>query len=272
MTFICAQPDAPLFIWQLKTLLFSLIKLRVKRQNIVLLFLLEKGHSPSHESGNLQKYATVFYYPERTGGRIYSASSKPYLFGRHWEAFPENRDKHHLFVESDMLVYRIPNLPKNDTWYWSDASQYLETGRFESLLGYKPIKGKAFGFHAYGKGTDANYWYKIEKESQELYTQMTLNNTGGNKWICEMRAWMWNSAGRFKNEISSEMVFNDGYGPHRKNASLYHHLEKKIFYKRKYLHKPPFDEVSTIDPNFSANDYLKGIKDAGYYFKFNDSG
>src|SRR5688572_15545718 len=108
MDFICAQPDKPLFIWQLKTLLVSLIKLGIKKENIVFLTLLEKGCSPSREMRMLEQYAEVSYYDERPEGRIYAASSKPYLFGKFWEQYPQNIDRHFMFIESDMIVYRIP--------------------------------------------------------------------------------------------------------------------------------------------------------------------
>lgn len=267
MDFICAQPDKPLFIWQLQTLLVSLLKLGIHKNNIIFLTLLEHGHQPSEGMISLEKYATIHYYQERTDGRIYAASSKPYLFAKFWEQYPQNCDRHFMFIESDMILYRVPDLPANDTWYWSDASTYLETNQYEQLLGYPAITGKAFGFHAYGKGADAAYWYKIERESQELYVKMNVQNIPANKWICEMRAWMWNSAAVFRNEISQELTFNDGHGPRRSQATLYHHLEKKVFRKRDYLQHPPFQVQLRGHPNFCVSDYLDAIRTAGSFFK-----
>lgn len=272
MTFICAQPDRPLFIWQLKTLLLSLLKIGIKKENLLLLTLLEQGVPPSKEMKSLEEYATLHYYEERADGRIYAASSKPYLFGKFWEQFPENKERHFMFIESDMIVYRTPRLLRNSTWYWSDASEYVETNQYEKLLGYDPIEGKAFGFHAYGKGADADYWYKIEKEAQDLYLKMTMEQLPANRWTCEMRSWMWNSAARFHNEISPELAFNDGKGSRKEGATLYHHLEKKVFKKRKYTLLPPFDVQATGHPNFCVSDYLQAVRDAGSYFGFNRPG
>lgn len=266
MDFICAQPDQPLFIWQLKTLIGSMITLNIPKEQIHLLVLLEPEASPSPEIMELEGYANVYYYHERPEGRIYPASSKPYLFARFWEQFPEYQQRHFMFVESDMLVYKIPYLPKDDNWYWSDASKFLEVGEYEHMLGYEPINSPAFGFHCYGKGVDADFWYKVEKESIELFIKMNLEETLCNRWICEMRAWMWNSAQRFNNIISSELIFNDGYGPRKRGATLYHQLAKKVFSKRDYTHTPPFSLEITANPDFCVYDYLQAIRTANSLF------
>ncbi|WP_168765768.1 hypothetical protein [Chitinophaga polysaccharea] len=255
----------PLFIWQLKTLLVSLIKLKVERERIYFLVLLEPGCTPSLQMRKLEKYAQIFYYQERQE-RIYPASSKPYLFGRFWEQYPENKDKHFLFIESDMLVYREPALPRDENWYWSDATRYLETGMYEYMLGYRPSCGPSFGFHAYGKGADAAFWYKIEKESVDLFIKMNLEATPCNRWICEMRSWMWNSREKFTNIISPELVFNDGIGPRKPSATLYHHLSKKVFSKRDYTTEAPFNINNNVNPNFCLFDYLETIRTAGSLF------
>lgn len=269
MNLICAQPDKPLFIWQLRTLLHSLINLGIAGSDVYLLILLERGQTPSAEIKALQTYANVIYYPDRPGGRLYAASSKPYLFARFWEEFPESEHRHFLFIESDMIVYRKPQLPLDDKWYWSDASDYLETGQYEHLLGYAPIQGKAFGFHAWGKGADSDYWYRIERESQQLYLKMNEGKISANRWICEMRAWMWNSAARFENQISKELLFNDGHGPRKSGATLYHHLDKKIFKKRHHLLEAPHVVPDDVHPSFSARDYLQAIRNASSSFKPN---
>lgn len=265
MDFICAQPDTPLFIWQLQTLLTSFLDLGVNRQNIHFLVLLENGNPPSPEIRSLEKYASIYYYRERTEGRFYPPSSKPYLFAKHWERFPEIKDRHYLFVESDMLIYAIPDLPKNEIWYWSDAENYLETGRFEILLDKPVVSGRSFGFHCYGKGATPEFWYQVEKDSQELYFKMATGNTDANIWICEMRAWMWNAWQHFNNIIHPQLLFNDGHGLRKNGATLYHQLSSRAFKKRKYQRLDDIEEIK-IDPAFSLHDYLKAIKRAKEFF------
>jgi len=266
MDFICAQPDQPLFIWQLKTLIGSMMGQNIAKEHIHLLVLLEPAALPSAEMKELEGYAKVYYYHERAEGRIYLASSKPYLFARFWEQFPENKHRHFMFVESDMLVYKVPDLPMDHNWYWSDASNFLESNQYEHMLGYPPIAGPAFGFHGYGRGVDADFWYKVEKESIELFLKMNMEQTPCNRWICEMRAWMWNSAQRFNNIISPQLIFNDGYGPRKKGATLYHQLAKKVFSKRDYTYAPPFSLEISANPNFCVYDYLQAIRTANSLF------
>ncbi|WP_143056588.1 hypothetical protein [Chitinophaga sp. YR573] len=241
----------------------------MNKEDIYFLTLLEEGVPASLEIKSLEKYASIFYYPERSEGRIYPASSKPYLFARFWEQFPENKERHFLFIESDMLVYQIPNLPEDENWYWSEAGKYLDTGKFEYLLGCPDSISKAFGFHCFGKGADADFWYQVEKESIDLYIKMIALNLPGNKWICEMRTWMWNAGRKFNNVISPELLFNDGTGPRKHGATLYHQLSSKVFRKRDYTYTEPFDIEIRVDPKFCVYDYLQAIRTAGSIFKIN---
>lgn len=267
MHFILAQPDKPLFVWQLQTLLTSMVKLQIPKSNIHFLVLLEGGAAPSLQMQALEKYACIYYYPERREGRFYPASSKPYLFARFFEQYPENTHRHFLFIESDMLLYKIPELAADDTWYWSDAAPYLETGRYEHLLGFKPVAGRPFGFHAYGKGADHHFWYKVEADSQQLYAKMNTENLPGNRWICEMRSWMWNAAERFCNKVHPALIFNDGKGPRKSGATLYHQISSKGFSKRDYTTYPPYDIDIHINENFCLYDYISAIRQAAVIFR-----
>jgi hypothetical protein len=266
MRFICAQPDKPLFVWQLQTLLTSMLKLQISKDDIYFLVLLEDGAPPSAGMRALEKYAQLFYFEERPQGRFYVPSSKPYLFGRFFEAYPENVDHHFLFVESDMLIYKIPYLPADDTWYWSNASAYLETALYEHLLGFPPTPAPAFGFHCYGKGADHDFWYKVERDAQQLYIKMITENISANRWICEMRSWMWNAASRSTNKIHPQLTFNDGKGLGKPGATLYHQISMRGFRKRDYDHLPAQESLPAVGHHFCLYDYLQAIRDAGLLF------
>lgn len=264
MRYICAQPDAPLFIWELKVLLTCLKSIGVTKDNIYFLILIDK--KPSQEILKLGKFANLIFYQERREGRLYLPSSKPYLFAKFWEDNPQNKDTHFLFVESDMLVYREPVLPEDSTWYWSSAGRYLSVGKIEHILNYPTLTREPFGFHCYGKGVDHTFWYRIEQESQRLYISLINSGIPVNPWVSEMYCWCWAANEKFNNVISPELLFNDGSGLRKPGAVLYHQLCTKTFNKRLYTNSAEIPPTTQIDPHFAQYDYMAALDAARKYF------
>lgn len=261
LNYICVQPDKPLFIWQLKVLLSSLIKLNIPKERIFFLVLLEDREEPSKEMKELEQFAQIFYYKDNKK-RFYVASSKPYLYARFFEENEAYLDYNWFYVESDMLIHKEPKIkPKKDVFYWSDSSKWLEVNKYEHILGYeKDDTNTSFGFHAIGKGIPAEIWYQIEEDSNNLYKWMIQNDATGHIWICEMRAWMWNMKKHFKNIVHSELNFNWGRGL-KQNYNLHHQLCARIFNKRDYTDKEPWDIDLNVAEEFSLSDYIKAIKE-----------
>ncbi|SEW37524.1 hypothetical protein [Chitinophaga arvensicola] len=259
---ILAQEDTALYRWQLKVFLSSVVKLGVSPEDIILLAAVNK--QPHADFRKFEKYATCFYY-EDTKNRFYRPSCKPYLFGRFWEEYPENKEQCFFFTEQDMLLTGLPDMhPAPGTWYWSDAGRYIESGKYEHVIGLKPNTATPGGFHAIGKGVDADFWYKVEEDSMKLFEHMCRYlDPREDRWICEMRSWIWNLWDKgFQTEISRELDFEYGKGP-RRNVHLYHHLDDRLFNKRNYTDKEPFEDIDRyrVSPVVSASRYIEAIKD-----------
>lgn len=267
LNYICVQPDKPLFIWQLKVLLSSLIKLQIPKDRIFFLVLLEDREEPSKEMKELEEYAQIFYYKDNKK-RFYVASSKPYLYARFFEENKAYLDYNWFYVESDMLIHKEPEIEaKNGIFYWSDSKQWLEVNKYEEILNYeKDSTNTSFGFHCIGKGIPSDIWYQIEKDSNDLYTWMIRNaSPADNIWICEMRAWMWNMKENYENIVHPELDFNWGRGL-KKKVNLHHQLCARIFNKRDYTNKDPWDINLEVDESFSLSDYIKAIKETNKLF------
>lgn len=275
--YVAAQPDKPAFVWQLKVLLTSMKKLHIPKECIHLLILLEERDALSPEMAALEADATLHVYEDREEyrgkgkKRLYGPSSKPYLFGRFYEEIPILSQSGRLFfIESDMLLHKIPVVPLDtNTWYWSNAENYLEVGVMEDIVG-APIASKAFGFHMIGgQGVTPEWWYNVEKESIALYLTKHIHNIDVNPWIAEMRAWMYNSLkleGVVHHVIHPELDFHTGGGIKWGDKNLHHQLSRRGFNKRKYRGQlEPWGDAAAISvaPNFQLSDYIKGIVDAG---------
>lgn len=270
--YICAQPDKLRFRWELKILLTSLFKLGVKKENIHILVLLEDRDEPSEGMRRLESHANIHYYherPEYKSGkveRIYKPSSKPYLFHRYWQEHPEAANKTFFFVESDMMVLGVPDItPVDGVRFWSNAAPYLETGVYEGHFRRKPVS-RPFGFHCIGGGFTADFWAKVEWDSNVIFHEMVQKNLPGNRWICEMRAWMWNSNEQegITNVIHQELDFGIGSGLKTKPYKLYHQLGRQGFRKKEFTSCEPFDALENVtsSPVFQIYDYIEGIKAA----------
>lgn len=270
--YICAQPDKLRFRWELKVLLSSLTKLGVQKENIHFLVLLEDRDEPSAEMRRLEQYANIHYYEERpefkSGSveRIYKPSSKPYLFHRYWQEHPEAEHKTFFFVESDMLVLKVPEISATDgVRFWSDAVPFLETGIYEGHFKRKPVV-KPFGFHCIGSGFTADFWARVEWDSNVIFHEMVQKDLPGNRWICEMRAWMWNSNEQegITNVIHPELRFGTGSGPKLQPYNLYHQLGRQGFRKKEFVSKEPFEDMRGVNtsPRFQIHDYISAIKEA----------
>ncbi|NIG54750.1 hypothetical protein [Chitinophaga sp. Cy-1792] len=269
---LLTQADNAYFRWQLKVFLSSVQHLEIPKENII--FLTQIDGKPSDEFRKFERFATCHYF-EDTKHRFYKPSCKPHLYGRFWEMCKENEDQYFFFAEQDMLLFGLPEIELlPDTWYWSDAGQYIESGQFEHVIGLQPKPYRPGGFHAIGKGVDADFWYKVEEDSVKLYEYMCRNiNTKYDRWICEMRTWIWNIWDRgFKTEIHKELDFEYGKG-FRRDVKLYHHLDSRVLDKTKFMDKEPFDEVNRLQVAGiqSVSRYIYAIKDCRDNFlkKFN---
>lgn len=269
--YICAQPDKLRFRWELKVLLGSLLKLGVQRDNIHFLVLLEDRDEPSPEMRRLEQYAKIYYYKERPEfvsgqvDRVYKPSSKPYLFYRFWQDHPEYVDKAFFFVESDMLVLKVPDIEAvSGVRFWSDASKAIEPGLLDGHFKKTPV-GTPFGFHCIGSGFTADFWAKVEWDSNVIFHEMVQKNLPGNRWIAEMRAWMWNSNEQegITNVIHPELQFMTGEGL-KKSFNLYHQLGRQGFRKKEFVEQEPFDwaDQQKVAAPFQLGLYIQAIKDA----------
>jgi len=268
MNYICVQPDKPMFVWQLKVLLTSLLKLSIPKEKIIFLVLLESQENPSSEMKELEKYATIYYYKDNKK-RFYVASSKPYLYARFFEEHPERLSEDFFYVESDMVIHSVPDVPVlENTFFWSDASQWLEVNKFEHILNYPgDEENVSFGFHCIGKGIPHKIWYQIEKDSNDLYKWMLRNsNSNDNIWICEMRAWMWNMKKHYKNYITPQLDFNWGRGIKKLDVHIHHQLCNRVFNKRAYDKQEPWNIDLEVDEGFSLHSYIQAIKEAAKIF------
>jgi hypothetical protein len=244
--------------------------------------------------------ANFYTYPDLRENPKYTSSIRPNILKQHFEHYPELKDETLFYHDSDILFSRIPqirDLEGNATCYVSDTRnyldmQYIRRSSSEELLddmlhivGLSKEKLMQNNSHTGGaqyilKGITADFWDKIERDSEALFVLMRDYNTalwekeypikkeyrskkrGIQAWCADMWAVLWNLWLTDKKvEIHPEMDFSWPYSPLEEweNKSIQHYSgniedKDKFFKKTEYLNFMPWYDKNLLSiPNTSCS-------------------
>jgi len=243
LVYVSAQPDLPYFHWQCEVYGFNFVEKGIDPSDIHMVFgMVNPEQKPSKSAIDLRKLGyNVHFYSENRDDKNYIASIKPYLISnwlRHNPEFKRYDDKYKIgeleLIKrmTDVLGIDIDCLEnKNDV---SGGAQYI-------------IK-------------DTNYkdWYKIYKDSNELYhvlnnfhNQYPIDN-GIQVWTAEMWSLLWNLwCMKKETRIVDELGFSwatdtiDIYNkkPILHMAGVQPHEKEKKFYKGEFTNINPIEKL-----------------------------
>jgi hypothetical protein len=312
MIYISAQPDTTYFIWQLEMQLRNFHSLNIKKENIQVLIAYSKdlGLNPDFQKfiDEHKTLAQFFTYLDCREDSKYTSSVRPNILKQHFSKFPELSKSTIMYHDSDILFSRIPNIENleyDDNCYVSDTRNYLDinyiraTGNENLLDEMLDIVGlskeklileneQTGGAQYILKGISADFWKKVEKDSEKLYVAMSDFNrklweneyfqkkeyrsktSGIQAWCADMWAVLWNLWLFNKPvKIHPEMEFSWPYNPidDWNRLAIQHysgHIEDKtkFFKKTEYLNYPPwYDEYLNVIPDTSCSyEIVKLIK------------
>lgn len=290
MIYLSAQPDQLYLIWQLEIQLRNLNKLGIQRDEIQVLVAYNKDLGLSSDFQNFidahTHLATFFAYEDRREKPKYTSSVRPNVLKQHFAKYPTLVSKTLMYHDSDILFSRIPqidNVEQDDICYVSDTRNYLDAGYIRNtsseellnemlhIVGLDKEKLLKENHHTGGaqyilKGVTANFWEKVENDSERLYVAMKNYNTkiweksyattkeyrskkrGIQAWCADMWAVLWNLWLHDKKvEIHPEMSFSWPYNPIEdwNRLAIQHYSgniedQTKYFKKSEYLNYPPW--------------------------------
>lgn len=204
MIYISAQPDELFFIWQLELQLSNFSELGIRKEQIHVLFGIEQELVSEKLEIFMDKYkdfANFYVYKDLREKPKYRSSIRPNIIKQHFLNFPALNNKTFFYHDSDILFSRIPQVPDlyiDNINYVSDTRNYLDVhyiryfGGEELLKEMTEIVGISSslvelykddtgGAQYILKNIDADFWDKVERDSEALYTCMLDFNRS--KWV-----------------------------------------------------------------------------------------
>ncbi|HVI49409.1 MAG TPA: galactosyltransferase-related protein [Chitinophaga sp.] len=312
LIYLSAQPDDYYFLWQLELQLHNFNKLEIPRENIHVLigYNPEKGISREFEDFvAINDCATFFTYPDNRKDKTYIPSIRPHIIRQHFLAVEGLSSVPLFYLDSDVLFReKIPlgTLLQDDTWYLSDTRNYLDSAYVISKAGRAIFEGmcriagvdpgrviaqdkQAGGAQYILKNTSADFWGKVERDSESIYRLLNEYNAsqseayyletgnpmsqyqGIQAWCADMWAILYNGIARNVDvKIHPLLDFCWPYDSIDRWEQHYilHYAgvtdtdNSTLFCKTKYIHYPPYyDDFRHIDSNSCSNIIIHMMND-----------
>lgn len=289
LRYICVQPRLLYYAWQVEVMINNFIEHGVNPNNIDIIVAWNPNDGTSSPE-NIElwnklaaHYNTVrffFYQDTREQPIHYISSIRPNALKQHFTAYPELKNEVIFYHDCDIVFTKTPDFEKfmNDgIWYLSNTNSYLNYDYIISkghdvyykmceIVGIDPIVPKLMNSNSGGaqyllKNVDADFWEKVERDSEQLFYQITqLNNEKKAAdpthhelqiWCADMWAVLWNGWLRGnETKVVPELDFSWGTDPIEKwdRNLIYHNAGitcscGRQFYKASYMDKLPYDIV-----------------------------
>ena len=238
LIFISAQPHDFYFVWQIEVQITNFRKFGISDKMHVLVWYPNVKTNPDKPKlepwiALSKKYPEVkFFFYEDKGLTVpeftlYISQLRPQILSRHFEKYPELKDKIFFYHDSDIIFNYLPDfqrLIEDDINWQSDTSGYLDYNylRSKEIQGnipeneaikimadignitvdtFKSYIGRTGGAQCILKGIDADFWKDVERQCIEirkkfLYGQpdsintryFSNENAGFQSWCADMWA------------------------------------------------------------------------------------
>jgi hypothetical protein len=305
LRYVCVQPRLLYYAWQVEVMINNFISHGINPNNIDILVAWNPNdltNSPENiEIWNklASHYNSVrffFYQDSRQQPIHYISSIRPNILKQHFKAHPELVSEAIFYHDCDMVFTKPPNWNQflnDDIWYLSNTNSYINYDYIKSkgtdiyyqmcsIVGIEPIIPQLMNSNSGGaqyimKNINHAYWNKVEKDSEQLYYQITqLNNQKKQDdpshhplqiWCADMWAVLWNGW-LFGNETKVVPEMNFCWATDSKNrweeTTIFHNAgvtgPGEYFYKGDYMNSLPYNVENTVDEQFCSKLYYQEIK------------
>lgn len=293
MKYIMAQPAVPRFEWEVKVAVYSLLKLRIPKEDIIILF---SRHEETVVEEIKKLGVSVHTYQDERYDFEYIPSIKPYLMYRYLEEDVSRENETYFFMDSDVIVRKEPSVEGAEytrydqrIWYGSNCNGYLSYDYIiqckdgqkiledmayivgVSIEEIKLINSQNIGAQYIMTKPSKEYFHKVYIDSIKLWKYIKNKDTNYQKWCQEMISTLWNMIFfEIMPRVSEDLEFawaTDSRTDWHDNK-IYHNAGvtedmKDMFFKGKYINKDPFNEdFSHINKDTASYEYTKLITEA----------
>jgi len=313
MTFVCVQPCILYYAWQVEVMLENFKSLGIHtKHDIVCLFAYNKNESDWENKLSIikkvqKRYVDVakfyFYEDERVTPYNYISSIRPNILKQHYKAHPHFSEIPVFYHDCDIVFTKYPDFLSSydtvkDEWYVSNTISYIGydyiiskgqdvlsemcriVGINEDTVRNK--QSQSGGAQYILSGIDWRFWHKVEKDCENLFTQINKLNREKIKqdpkhhelqiWCADMWALIWNAWMRgFNTTIIDELSFcwaTDGID-NWNNKYIFHNAgvtdadKKTSFYKSQFRDILPYlfdgKEYSNNKASYKYWEIIKSI-------------
>jgi len=295
MKILVVLPDNSYFLWQMLVQINNFKKLGLDKDVIYIIGKnsIQKSNILNKIMLNSQSKCSFHVFTDDRINPQYSSSLRPHLLVKYFEMYSEAQNETFFYIDPDVLFtkkFKLSDFQKDNIWYLSDtisyiSSQYIRSKNNDLFNGMCDIVGidpkivedndlNAGGAQYVMKNLTADFWKKVEKDSENLFTYMISTSNKYNPehpiqaWTSDMWAVLWN-AWLFGHEtkISKKLDFcwaTDVINKW-KTTNIYHNAGAVIdngyyFLKTKYQISPFNKDLKCSDEYCSYN-YMKEIKE-----------
>ena len=299
LRYVCAQPAIDYYTWQVEVMINNFIKNGVNPNYIDIVCAINNNIIPDRWKQLASTYNTVrfFFYNDTRQSPTYISSIRPNILKQHFAAHPYLKDDAIFYHDCDIILTKQPDWNMflgDEIWYLSDtrfyiSAQYIKSKKFGIYEKMCEIVGipenipeenelNSGGAQYIMKNIDADYWEKVENDSESLYRYFqshlkehpqTPEYHPIQMWTADMWAVLWN-AWYFTHsvKVAPELEFawpTQGLDMWNKctifhNAGVVSTNNERLFYKGMYQQKLPYDiKLEDYDDKRGSIKYVEAI-------------
>lgn len=300
LRFLSAQPATNYYAWQVEVMINNFMEMGINPNFIDVVCWKQNGVIPNEWLKLAQSYPVrFFFYDDTRETKNYISSIRPNILKQHFRAHSYLNDDVIFYHDSDILFTKQYNswitdeMIADDNWYGSDTRWYIAhsyiKGKGDDVLqkmceivdiDEKIVEDNelnAIGAQYLMKGIDADFWERVERDSERLYKEISELNTEKKKkdpthhelqiWCADMWAVLWNGWKLGKNTICHPN-FDFSWGTSTEDD--YHKLnimhnagvttsENGLFYKAEFINELPYNKPLNIKEGTASRKYWEWI-------------
>lgn len=217
LRFVSAQPATTYYAWQVEVLLNNFMEMGVNLNHIDIVCWKQNDVVPDQWSKLANRYAARFFFYEDTREtKFYISSIRPNILKQHWAHHPYLKDQAIFYHDSDIIFTKpitswiTPEMLEDEEWYGSDTRWYIShsyiKGKGQEVIDMmcaitelpedliKDNELNAIGAQYLMKNVTADYWNRVEKDSEKLFHEVTqlnskLSSIEKPKWLDRKAKW-----------------------------------------------------------------------------------
>ena len=297
MKYICAQPATLYYAWQVEVMLYNFKRRGIDLNDVNIICAISDGVPQEWEKLKAGYEANFYFYEDKRRTKKYVSSIRPNILKQHFALHPDLANETIFYHDCDIIFTHVLNTAQfevGDVCYGSNTNSYINydyiisKGQdiFDKMVEIVDIDPQLIidhNDHSIGaqyilKYVDAEFWHKVQVDSENLFIEITeMNNIKKMDnpeyhelqiWCADMWALLWNiwKQGQ-KTRCHEALAFSWATSSEQNylERNIFHNAgvvssAGNLFYKSAYTHKLPYNLNLDIKENTASKRYYEWIQ------------